>query len=137
MGCPKNASSGTASILPFTISVMVVTVAVISTMIEMLKGMMEAVPLDAILRHPILNSVQHLIDHPAAFAINLATTKWGGKHGFLQLVLIETKMCLAARNQDLEHGHIKRPELLNPKIVYDTKGRDLLQFQEYHKVNWK
>ena len=32
---------------------------------------------------------------------------------------------------------IKRPELLNPKFEDDTKGRELLQLQENHKVHWQ
>ena len=31
----------------------------------------------------------------------------------------------------------KNPKLLNPKIGKDNKGRELLQFQEDHKVKWQ
>ena len=61
----------------------------------------------------------------------------GGKHGFLLPVLTETKIRLATRNQDLDCGRIKNPELLNPKIEDNTKRRKLLQFQEDHKFNWE
>ena len=102
---------------------------------KIVRGRMEAVPLDKIVGQTNLNSIQHLVDQLAAFANHFANTKWGGKHGFLPLVLTKTKMRLVNRIQDLECGHIKRPELLNPKVEDDTKGRKILQLQEYHKVN--
>ena len=46
-------------------------------------------------------------------------------------------MRLAAGIQDLKCGHMKRPKLINPKIDDDTKGREILQLQEDHKVNWQ
>ena len=98
---------------------------------------MEASPLDAVLGQPTLNSIRNLVDQLAAFASHFAATGWEGKHGFLPLVLTETKTFLADWNQDLDCGRIKNPELLNPKIWYDTKGWQLLQLQEDHKVNWK
>ena len=61
----------------------------------------------------------------------------GGNHGFLPLVLNKTKMRFAAGNQHLNCGQIKKPGFLNLKIEDDTKGRELLQFQEDHKVKWK
>ena len=46
-------------------------------------------------------------------------------------------MLLAVGNQDLEFGRIKNAEILNPKIEDGTKGRELPQFQDYHRVNWQ
>ena len=98
---------------------------------------MEAVPLDAIMGQPTLNSVRHLVEQLTAFASHFATTEWGGKHGFLLIVLTNTKILIAARNQNIECERIENPELLNPKIEDDTKGRKLIQFQEDHKVKWQ
>ena len=100
--------------------------ATVTAITKMVRGRMEAVPLDAIVGQPTLNSVCHLV--------NQLTPEWGGKDGFLPLVLTETKMHLAAGIQDLECTRIKRPKLLNPKIEDNTKGRKLLQLQEDHKV---
>ena len=52
-------------------------------------------------------------------------------------MLTETKMCLAAGDQNLDCRRIKNTDFLNPKLEDDTKGRKLLQLQEDHKVNWK
>ena len=90
--------------------------AAVTAITKMVNGIMEAVPLDAIMGQPNLNSVRHLINQLADFAIHLDTTKWGGKHGLLPLVLTKTKMRLTAGNQDLDCGRIKRPEILKPKI---------------------
>ena len=61
----------------------------------------------------------------------------GGKHGFLPLVLTNTKMRLAAGNHNLDCERIEKPELLNPKLEDYTKGSELLQFKEDHKVRWQ
>ena len=82
----------------------------------MVRRRMEAGPLDAIVGQPTLNSVRHLADHLSAFASHFTNNGWGGKHGFLPLLLTETKIRLAAGNLDLDCGHIKRPEILKPKI---------------------
>ena len=52
-------------------------------------------------------------------------------------MLTETKMRIADGIQDLECGRIKRPKLPNTKIEDDTKGRNLIQIQGEHKVNWQ
>ena len=106
----------------------------VTAITEMFRWRVEAVPINAMVVHPTLNSVWNLVDQLVAFPVHFATTKWGGKHGFFPLVLTEIKMRLAAGIQDLEYGCIKQPELLNPKIEDDTKGREVLQIQEDHKV---
>ena len=111
--------------------------ATVTAINKMVRGSMEAVLLNAIVGQPTLKSLQHLVHQLAAFASHFATTEWGGKHGFLPLVLTKTKMRLAARIQDLKCGHIKWPELLSPRIEDDTKGCELLQVQEDHKVHWQ
>ena len=62
---------------------------------------------------------------------HFATTKWGDKHGFLQLLISNAKLCLAAGDKNLEYDRITKPELLNPNIEDDTKGQEILQLQEY------
>ena len=114
---------------------MAVITAPVTAITEMVRGRMESVLLDAIVGQTNLNSVRHLVDQIAASASHFATTKWGGKHGFLPLVLTKTKIRIDAGIQDLKCGRIKRLDLLNPKIEDGTKGRELLQLQEDHKVN--
>ena len=109
--------------------------AIVTAITKMVRGRMEAVPLDTIVGQPTLNSVRHLVNHLAAFASHFSTTEWGGKDSFLPLVLTETKMHLAAGIQDLECRRIKRSELLNTKIEDNTKGHRLLQIREDHKVH--
>ena len=118
-------------------AIMAAIMATVTAITKMVRGRMEAVPLDAIVVHPAFNSFQHLVDQIAAFASRLTTTELGGKHRFLPLGLTKTKMRLAAGNQDLDCGRIKMPDILNPKIEEDTKGRKILQLQEENKVNWK
>ena len=78
---------------------------------EMVRQQMKAVPLNAIVNQPTLNSVQHLVEQLTAFASHFTTTKWGGKHEFLLLVLSEAKMRQAARNNNLD---CERPRNLSP-----------------------
>ena len=95
---------------------------------------MEAVPLDAIVLQPILNSVRHLVEQFANFASHLETTKWGDKHGFFPLVLSKARMRLAAGENNIDFERLVKPDLLNPRIKDDTKRCELLQLQEDHKV---
>ena len=82
-----------------TMAEMMTTVTAIT---DMVRGRMEAAPLDAILGQPTLHSVQHLFDQLATFARHFATTKWGGKHRFLLLVLSEANMRPATGNINLD-----------------------------------
>ena len=92
---------------------MVSITATVTAITEMVRGRMEEVPLDAIVGQPTLNPVRYLVNQLMAFTIHLATTEWSGKHGFLPLLLTDTKMRLAAGIQDLECRRIKWHELLN------------------------
>ena len=95
---------------------MTATTTTVNAITKMVKERMEAVPIDAIFGKPTLHSVQHLIEKLATFTSHCATTKWGGKHGFLPLVLSEAKMRPAAGNSDLDCNRLKKPELLNTII---------------------
>ena len=46
----------------------------VTAIAEMVRGRMEAFLIDAIVRQPTLNSVQHLVDYLASFAIHFTTT---------------------------------------------------------------
>ena len=89
---------------------------IVTAITEMVRGRMEAIPLDTIVGKPTLQSVRHLVEQLATFASHFATTKWGGKHRFLPLVLSEFKMRLAAGNRNLDCERLKKPELLKPRI---------------------
>ena len=52
-------------------------------------------------------------------------------------MIIETKMRLAAGNQNLDCKLTENPELLNPKIEDNNKGREIPQFQKDQKVKWQ
>ena len=65
------------------------------------------------------------------------TNEWGGKHGFYPLVLSEAKMRLVDGNNNLDCKRIDKNKLLNPRITDSTKRYNLLQLQEYHKVEWQ
>ena len=109
--------------------------AIVTAITKMVRGIMEEVPLDEIMGQPTLKSVQHLVKYLAAFASHFATIKLGDKHGFLPIVLTKTKMRLTAGNKNLNCKRIKKPDFLNAKIEDDTKGCNLLQFEEDHKIN--
>ena len=88
----------------------------VTTINKMVRGRMEAVPINEIVGQPTINSVRHLVKQLADFSIHFATTIWGGKQGFLPLVLTETKMSLSDIKQNLDCKRIEKSELLNPKI---------------------
>ena len=104
---------------------------------EMLRGHMGAVLLDAIVRQSTFNSVKHLVEQFASFVRHFVTTKWGGKHVFILIVLREAKIQLAARNKNCDCKRLENPKLLNPRIEYSTQGHKLLQLQVGQKFEWQ
>ena len=115
---------------------MTATTTTVNAITKMVKERMEAVPIDAIFGKPTLHSVQHLIEKLATFTSHCATTKWGGKHGFLPLVLSEAKMRPSTGNNNLEYKRLDKLDLTNPRIEDSTQGHELLQFQADQKVKW-
>ena len=103
----------------------------VATITKMVIGRMELFLLDNIFGLPTLHSVRHLIEQLA-----IATTKWGGKHRLLLLILSKSKMRLDARNNNLNYERLKKPELINPRIEDITQGQELLQFQTDQNVEW-
>ena len=80
---------------------MAVITTTVTKITDMVRGQMESVSIDAIFGQPTLNSMQQLFNQLETFASHFTTTKWGGKHGFLPLVLSEAKMRPAAGNNNL------------------------------------
>ena len=64
----------------------------VNAITKMVRGRMEAVLIDKIVGQFTLNSLQHLVNQLATFASHFTTIKWGGKHGFLPLVLRKAKI---------------------------------------------
>ena len=115
---------------------MVTIMVTVTAIIKMVRGRMEAVLINSIVGQPNLNSVQHLVEQIEALASHLATTKLGGKHSFLPLVHWEAKIRLAAGDNTPDCERLANPDILKPKIEYNTKWRELLQIQEDQKVQW-
>ena len=93
-------------------------------------------PNELIFGQPTLPSVRTLVEQLAAFASHFDTTTWGGRHGYLPLVPDQKKMCLFTTDGSLNCAWLKKPALIHPNTANDTKGRDLVQFQEDHKLRW-
>ena len=64
----------------------------VTAITDMVRGWTESVPLDVIVGQTTLNAVRHLVEKLTTFASHFATNKWGGKHGFLPLVLSKASM---------------------------------------------
>ena len=99
--------------------------------------MRAAVPIDQLIGQPTQQSVCHLIDQLAAFAIHFSTTKLSGHHGFLALVLSPDKMTLIANDINLNFSHLPIPACINSAITDTTTGRQLLQLQDDQKLEWQ
>ena len=109
----------------------------VTAITKMVRGRMEYVPPDAMFVQTTLHSVRHIIEQLTTFASHFVTTKWGGNHGFLLLVLRKAKAIPASDNSNLEYERLKKPELLNPRIGDSTQNQYLLQFQVDQKVGWQ
>ena len=88
---------------------MAVTTTTVVAITYMVKGRMEAVPIDAVAGQPILHSVRHLAEQLATFASHFATTKWGGNHWFLTIVLSKANMILSTGKDNLYCKRLKKP----------------------------
>ena len=105
-----------------------------SAITKMVRGRMEAVPLNTNMGKSTLNSMRHLVEQLVTFASHSATTKWGGKHRLLLLILSGEKIRLTIGYKNLDYERLNNPKLLDPRIADSFKGRKLLQLQEYQKV---
>ena len=105
----------------------------VTAITEMVIWQMEAVLFYAIVGQPNLNSVRHLVEQLETFTSHFATTKWGGKHGFLPLVLSKIKMRLAAGDNNLNCERLNKLELPSSRISDSTNGQKFLYLQEDQK----
>ena len=108
----------------------------VTAITEMVRGRMTAVPLNAIVGQPILPAVQKLVEQLSAYSSHFHTNAWGGRHGHLALVLDTAKMRVVTDTSTLDCSRLTKPQLVHPDITKETKGRDLLEFQEKQKQNW-
>ena len=102
----------------------------------MVRGRMTAVPLHAIVGQPTLQAVQKLVEQLSAYSSHFHTNVWDGRHGHLSLVLDQAKMRVVTNTAALDCSRLTKPELVHPGITRDTKGRDLLEYQEKQKQKW-
>ena len=106
----------------------------VTVITEMMRGWMEAVPLESIVEQLTLNSVRNLAKQSLSIMSHFATTKWGGSQGFLPLVLSKAKISLIARDNTLDCKRLANPKLLNPKIRDNINGYKILHIQADQKV---
>ena len=81
----------------------------VASITKMVSGRMEAAPLESIVGQPTLHSVRHLVEQLATFASHFATTKWGGNHWFLTIVLSKANMRLSTGKDNLYCKRLKKP----------------------------
>ena len=103
---------------------------------EMVRSRMVAVLIELIFGKTTLPAVHTLVEQLANFASHLNTTTWGGRHGYLPLVLDNQKISLVTTDDSLECAWVKNPALIHPNIASSIKGWDLIQLQENHKLRW-
>ena len=108
----------------------------VTAITDIVRGRITAVPLDPIIGQPTLPAVRKIVEQLATFTSHFSTSAWGGKHGHLALVLDEKKMRAITNDGALDCSRLKKPGLVHPSIDGNTKGRDLLEFQEKHKQTW-
>ena len=104
---------------------------------EMVRGRLEAVPFDPLIGQPTRHSVRHLIDQLAGFTSHFSSPHWGGRHGYLTLVISDAEMRPVMGDAALDCERLPLPERINAQITDATVGRALLQLQEEHKVEWQ
>ena len=108
----------------------------VTAITKMVRGHVVAVPINPIVVQPTLCTVHTLVEQLTAFASHFNTTTWGGRHGYLPLVLNQKIMRFVTTDNSLNCVRLKKPALAHPNIANNTKGRDLVQLKEDQKLRW-
>ena len=106
----------------------------VTAITEMVQGQLEAVPFDPLIGQPTRHSVRQLIDELAGFTSHFSSSHWGGRHGYLSLVLFDAEMRLVTGDAALDCSRLPLPAHINTRITDATVGHALLQLKEEHKV---
>ena len=105
----------------------------VTAITKMVRSRMVAFPIERIFGQPNLPTVRTLIEQLANFLSHFNTTTWGGRHGYLPLVINQAKV---TSDENLDCVQLKKPALIHPNIANYTKDRDLFQLKEDHKLRW-
>jgi hypothetical protein len=104
---------------------------------EMVRAKFGVKDFDQMIGQPTSTSIQLLITQLAEVACSFSTRQWKANHGCLTLVLDETEMRFTSGITSLDCGPIAQPATINPAILDETKGWELLKLQEKQKTLWQ
>ena len=93
---------------------------------KMMRAKFEADPIDRLIGQPNLGSVFQMVDQLAAIVSSFPTTQWGGNHGYLPLILCQTKMHLLAKDNNLTCTKNTIPDKTSSKITKNSTPKEIM-----------
>ena len=103
----------------------------------MVGAIFEANPLNRVIGQPNLGSICQMVDQLADIVSSFLTTQWGGNHRYLPLVLVQTKMPLVAKDNNLTCAFITKTDCTSAKITKDSSPKEIITFQDKKKILWQ
>ena len=104
---------------------------------EMIRAKFDAASISRVVGQPSLTSVRSLVDELAKIVAGCKTSKWGGKHGHLKVVLGQTKYRLVLAQPDLDCTVIAKPAVASTDFKAGEDANAIEGEKEVHKVLWR
>ena len=103
----------------------------------MIWAKFDAATITRVVGQPSLTSVRSLVDELAKIAAGCKTSKWGGKHGHLEVVLGMEKYRLVLAHPDLDCTVAAKPAVASTYFKAGEDANAVERKKEAHKVLWQ
>jgi hypothetical protein len=104
---------------------------------EMIRAKFDAATITRIVGQPSLTSVRLLVDELAKIVAGCKTSKWGGKHGHLKVVLGKDKYRLVLAQPELDCTVVRKPSIAPTDFVAGNDANSVEKKKAAHKILWQ
>jgi hypothetical protein len=104
---------------------------------EMIRAKFDAATITRIVGQPSLTSVRLLVDELAKIVAGCKTSKWGGKHGHLKVVLGKDKYRLVLAQPELDCTVVGKPSIAPTDFVAGDDANSVEKKKAAHKILWR
>eukprot|EP00804_Cyclotella_cryptica_P030012 CCRYP_013457-RA/>CCRYP_013457-RA protein AED:0.47 eAED:0.47 QI:0/0/0/1/0/0/3/0/169 len=97
-----------------------------ATVYKAVRAIVTPLPLDKIVGQPTTSTVNHLQQQIAKIAATVKTTRWGGRHGHLALVLTDAEYRTVTGNPDIVVDRLPTPPIASrtpPRSQIERRSR--------------
>jgi len=104
---------------------------------EMIWAKFNAASISHVVCQPSLTSIRSLVNELAKIVAGCKTSKWGGKHGHLKVVLGQTKYRPVLAQPDLDCTVVAKPAVASTDFKAGEDANAVERKNEVHKVLWR